>query len=421
MNPAADDAAPTLNLVTDTVAFEALRDDWQRLFESTREPHVFRSFGWCWNAWRLVAEPRGYALRLVTGRIDGVLVLVWPMMEKDHVLRMVSGEILEYRDLLVRSSPLSKRWIGQAWKFVLESVHPDVVMFQNLRLPNFVASWAASQRGARAIGGGWCPIIRLDRFDGWDAYARTLPRSLASDQRRQWKRVRHALPGLAFRVVDSPADVEPAIDWITRHKIAWAKQRQRIVWHESDAVSTLLKQVALDNLAAMRLVLATLADGDTTISAGFGYVYGNEFHFHAFAYDEAYATYSPSRLFLECIVRECFARGVRTFDFMPGDETYKRIWSTDYVRTASYIAPGTLRGAAYLAVSAFLTRLRRTDRRPDRGLGRWTKLIPPAIRSNLRELVERAPLLKELAVVRHALELKHAPDDPLRAAAAESD
>lgn len=421
MNPAAADALPTLDLVTDTVAFEALRDDWQRLFESTREPHVFRSFGWCWNAWRLVAEPRGYALRLVTGRIDGALVLAWPMMEKDHVLRMVSAGILEYRDLLVRDSPMSERWIDQTWQFVMESVRPDVVMFQNLRLPNFVAAWIASQRGARAIGGGWCPIIRLDRFDSWDAYARTLPRSLASDQRRQWKRVRHALPGLAFRVVDSPADVEPVVDWITRHKITWAKQRQRIVWHESDAVSTLLKQVALDNLAAKRLVLAMLADGDTTISAGFGYVYGDEFHFHAFAYDEAYATYSPSRLFLECIVRRCIERGVRAFDFMPGDESYKRVWATDYVRTASYIAPGTLRGAVYLAVSAFATRLRRSDRGPDRGLGRLTKLIPPQIRGSLHRLFGRAPLLNELALVRHALELKRAPDDPLRAAAAESD
>ena len=410
-----------LGLVTDSRAFEALQREWQLLADSAREPHMFRSFSWCWNAWRVVAEPRGYALRLVTGRVSDLLVLVWPMMEKDHVLRMVSAEILEYRDLLVRDSPLSERWIDEAWQFVQDRVRPDLMMFQNLRLPNFVAARIASKRGAHAIGGGWCPVIRLDRFDGWVAYAKTLPKSLISDQRRQWKRIRDALPDLAFRVVDTAAEIAPTLEWITRHKIAWAKKCGRIVWHESDAIARLLAQVVHEHLAMGRLVLAKLAARDTVVSAGFGYVYAGEFHFHVFAYDEAYATYSPSRLFLESIVRWCIEHGVRTFDFMPGEEPYKRTWATDYVRTTSYIAPGTLKGAAFLAASEFVTRVSRKAPRVAGPADRFATLIPRGIRSTLRRLLARASFLNELTLVKHALELRRAPEDPARATTGLSD
>ena len=411
-----------LALVTDSRAFEALQHEWRLLAESAREPHMFRSFSWCWNAWRIVAEPRGYALRLLTGRVAGVLVLVWPMMEKDHVLRMVSAEILEYRDLLVRESPLSERWIDEAWQFVQGRVRADLMMFQNLRMPNFVAARIASRRGAHAIGGGWCPVIRLDRFEDWDAYARTLPKSLSNDQRRQWKRVRLVLPDLEFQVVDNAAEIAPTLEWITRHKIAWAKKCGRIVWHESDAVTRLLVQVAHDHLAMNRLVLAKLAADGTVVSAGFGYVYAGEFHFHVFAYDDAYATYSPSRLFLESIVRWCIGHGVHTFDFMPGDEPYKRIWATDYVRTASYIAPGTLKGAACLALSEFVTLVARKTPHVARPVDRLAALTPRGIRSAVRRMLARASFVKELALVKHALELRRAPEDapedPVRAATA---
>ena len=64
------------------------------------------------------------------------------------------------------------------------------------------------------------------------------------------------------------------------------------------------------------------------MSAGWGFVCGGEFLFYAFAYDKAFATYSPSRLFVENLLQHCFRNGIRTFDFMPGDVPYKRIWAT---------------------------------------------------------------------------------------------
>ena len=113
----------------------------------------------------------------------------------------------------------------------------------------------------------------------------------------------------------------------------------------------MLKSIANSARHDGRVVLATLSDGDTTMSAGWGYVCGSEFLFYAFAYDSAYATYSPSRLFLEGLLQYCFRSGIRTFDFLPGDEPYKRIWATDYAQQQSYVGALNWRGELLLRLS----------------------------------------------------------------------
>ena len=113
----------------------------------------------------------------------------------------------------------------------------------------------------------------------------------------------------------------------------------------------MLKSIANSARHDGRVVLATLSDGDTTMSAGWGYVCGSEFLFYAFAYDSAYATYSPSRLFLEGLLQYCFRNGIRTFDFLPGDEPYKRIWATDYAQQQSYVGALNWRGELLLRLS----------------------------------------------------------------------
>jgi CelD/BcsL family acetyltransferase involved in cellulose biosynthesis len=379
--------------------FQSLQEAWQALWRRLDHPHLFSSFEWCWNAWKLVAERRGYKLRLVCGWLDGRLVLIWPMMEDGGVLRMLSSETLEYRDIIVEPSEQAPRWVDEAWSHILATTRASTFIFQNLRLPNALGAKLARLSSARRIGGGWCPLVRLDRFADWDAYARTLPKSLVSDQRRQWKRLRQALPEVSFRLVDTAPMIEPVMEWISRHKVRWGEMHgNRTVWFNFDDIHALLQAVARRTLEDGRLVLATLSDGDTTISAGWGYVCGREFLFHAFAYDLAYATYSPSRLFLENLLQYCFRKGIRTLDFMPGEEPYKRIWATDYVGTDSFVGALNWRGAlllrfARLKISALPVVLRRMYRELP---GRW------------REAIQRR--MRAYSLVNHALTLKPTPD-----------
>jgi CelD/BcsL family acetyltransferase involved in cellulose biosynthesis len=338
-------------LVESSEALRALGEAWNRLWGRLERQPIFTSFDWCMNAWTRVAERRGYQPRLVCGWLGDRLVLIWPTMEDRGVLRMLSSDTLEYRDLLVEPSPHATRWIEEAWSALRKASPASAFMFQNLRESSRLRAFMSRLPEAIRVHGGHCPVVRLDRFAGWDDYARILPKSLISDQRRQWRRIRQIHPGLSFRLVDAAEEIAPVMDWIARHKLAWSESRGKKVWFAHADIRDLLEAVAASTLQDKRLLLATLSDGECTVSAGWGFVCGDDFLFHAFAYDAAYATYSPSRLFLEQLLRCCFDKGLRTLDFMPGEEAYKRVWATDVVDMKSYVGPMNHRGRLLLAVS----------------------------------------------------------------------
>jgi len=397
MNP----SAPAFSTVTESKGFQSLRQPWNALWESLEHPSLFSSFDWCWNAWTHVGERRGYRLRIVCGWLDGRLVLIWPMIEDSGVLRMLTSDTLEYRDLLVAGSEHASRWVEEAWSHLRATTRAGTFVFQNLRRPNALGATLAQMRNAKPIGGGWSPVVRLDRFADWDAYASTLTRSLVSDQRRQWKRVRLAMPGMSFRLIGSADAIGPVMDWIALHKAAWGEERGKRGWFNADDTLVLLKSVAKSALDEGRLVLATLSDGNATISAGWGFVCGGEFLFYAFAYDKAYATYSPSRLFVESLLQHCFRNGIRTFDFMPGDVRYKRVWATDYVRVESYLGALNRRGALLLCLC---------NRRPVSGMPDALRDAYRILPANWRGAVHRR--LRGYRMINHALHLALATTAP---------
>ena len=323
--------------VDKTEALHGLREEWVRLCARTREPHFFHGPDWAWHAWRDVAQGLGRKLCVITGRLDGRLVLVWPMMIDRRTLRMLSSDTLEYRDIVVEDDPRSMDWMRQAWQAVRRLRGVDVFLLQNLRAPSNLDRLMRTLPGALPVGGGWCPVIRLGAHADWDAYSRHLPRSMLNDQRRQWRRAREVLPDLGFEVLSGRERIAPMLDWILAHKVRWLEERGKNAAHFAGVpMRTLFEQVLGAAAGRGELVLARLGGANATVSAGFGYRFGRRFLFHVFVYDAAHARLSPSRLFLEGLVRWCLDNGVDEFDFMPGDEAYKAVWADDVVRTDSW-------------------------------------------------------------------------------------
>jgi len=374
--------APRLSFsqANDDAGFFALNAAWHELW-SRVDGHQFQSFGWNWLAWTQVARQGGYQLHIVTGQLNDRLVLVWPLMTRKGTLRMLSSGTMEYRDVLMDSCAWASVWIDQAAAWVRKNLEADTFIFQNLREPSHIAEWARHQKGAVSVGGGWCPTIRLEDFRDWQAYADTLPHSMWKDQRRQWRRLRAARPNLHFQIVTAADEVVAIVEWLVKHKLAWGVSRGNVsVWQARPGVLALLHAVARQALDDGRLIMVKLHDDDEILSAGWGYRFGDEFMFHNFAYDARHQTWSPSRLLLERLLQHCFAVGVRTFDFMPGEEAYKRLWATHFVRTDSFVGGLSSRGRIKLRLLAFLQRLSGLDKAL---VPIWTRM-PPRLRERIR-------------------------------------
>ena len=363
--------------------FRALAPTWQQLCGRARPNSLSRGFAWQWAAWTHVAAPRGCLLRLLVGRVGERVVLILPLVREGTYLRFLSSEKFEYRDMLVEDAVQADTWVAAALATLRALRGPACLDLRDIPASSSIGrAFAAMQAGGlRRIDES--PIIRLDRFDSWDEYARHLPPRMLADQRRQWRRLARLPGGFAFRIA-AAEEVAPMVDWIFTHKLRWAAARAvQVGVFDSDGYRDFVKSVLCDAMADGRAMLCCI-DGEPGIaSAGFGFLHDSRFVFYAFAYDTEYATLSPSRLLLEQIVRWCLARRLSTFDFLPGDEVYKRVWANDTLPVIDVLMALNLRGRIRLFWSrnAFDWMVR----------SRWLRdhydRLPPAHRARLRRLL----------------------------------
>ncbi len=334
----------TFEVVGDSDRFAGLDADWRALAGRATNGHFFYDFDWLWRTWERVAAPRGRALRLLVGRCNGRVELIWPLMIDGRHLRMLSSDQFEYRDVLLGdgggNGVAARTWLRAAWREVLRLPGADVAVFEDIRPGSHLADLFA-EHGAS----GWridIPIrtIRLERYAGWDAFAATRSAKLMRDQRRQWRRLRGTGADPRFEIVTDPAAVAPTLDWLLARKSDWlARQGLDAPLFASPEYRALLQAATADALALGHLVLARLVVGERPISGVLGYRYRDEFTFQIFAYDPAWQSYSPSRLAMECLIRWCFDAGVRIFDFMPGDQPFKDVWGDEIATVSNFLIP----------------------------------------------------------------------------------
>ncbi len=363
--------------------FQALAPQWQQLCDRARTHSLSRGFVWQWAAWTHVAAPRGCLLRLLVGRVDNRVVLILPLVREGIYLRFLSSEKFEYRDVLVEDAAQADTWVAAVLAEIRALRGPACLDLRDILASSTLGRAFATLEtgGLRRIDGS--PIIRLDRFAASDDYSRHLPAHMVADQRRQWRRLARLPGGFAFRIA-AVQEIEPMVDWIFTHKLRWATERQiQVGVFDSDGYRRFIKSVLGDAMTEGRAMLCCI-DGEPGIaSAGFGFIHDDRFVFYAFAYDNEYASLSPSRLLLESLIGWCLDQKLSTFDFLPGNEAYKRIWADDTLPVIDVLLALNLRGRFRLSWSrrafGWVVRSRWLRSRYD--------LLPPRQRARLRKLL----------------------------------
>jgi CelD/BcsL family acetyltransferase involved in cellulose biosynthesis len=335
--------------VTDNVGFRELEPAWRALGVRSRSNQIFQDFDWCWRSWECVAAPLDRRLRILVGRVDGRVVLIWPCMIAGPYLRLLSCELFQFSDVLVEAGPDSGAWLRAALRalrglggqaLLLKELRADSVLSDHLRRYPARGLKRTSQR---------VRLLHLDRYASWDAYLGRLPRQLRADQRRQWRRIEASAPGIRFELVNDRMAQRNTIRWIFDRKVAWLKERNASAEFLDSREYRRFCESVCDDLHARGITfVGRLVAGTAIIAAVIGFFREEYFTFFMFAYDPAWHRYSPGRLVMERCIRHCFDQGVTTFDFMLGDEDYKEKWSDEDHVVEDYAIPSTLLGHAVL-------------------------------------------------------------------------
>jgi CelD/BcsL family acetyltransferase involved in cellulose biosynthesis len=374
----------TFEWICNAADFRALEPCWQRLCARTAGITLFQTFAWQWRAWQHVASAQGRQLRILVGRVDERVVLIWPLVLDSGTVRFLACDQTEYRDVLVEVCAATDAWLDAALDQVIALPGGRRVVLFDVRGDAQLARLMCRRTpaGFRVNRQTW--LIRLDRWRSWDAYATHLPNRLRSDQRRQWRRVA-ALPGeVRFAIVTDRAEILDGVDWFFRHKSQWLKDRDVAAPSFTCAA---YQEFLKATVAAMhdrgQLVLGKLASATDILSLGFGYTFQGAFIFQGYAYNAAFHSVSPSRLLLEQLIRWCLEHGIDEFDFLPWDMPYKAQWSDASLAVHDYVLPLSLLARLKCELQALgLGRVA-----GDQWLMRQYRRLPARMRDVLRETV----------------------------------
>ncbi len=365
----------TVEEVAGADAFDRLRADWQALFSAAAGASPFLSWEWIasWHRWL----GGGRTARLFCARRGADLVGLLPLTEarcwgtRPGQVRTLSflGERLvggDYLDVLAAPG-----WEAAATSAIFDYLARDA-SFDVLDLDGLAGDSRSLSLLAWRFGvdpryqidlrpGQICPYLTLD--GDWDA---TLRRTRRPHQFSRVLRELRSLPGFETRTATTPQEIGPALErLLALHAKRWSRQGG------SDAMARPAVK-AFHRDAALRLARAGIArieelwvDGACRASY-YGMQSGSRYHLYQSGFDIEWAKRSVAFIRLGLSIQEAANRGVMTYDFLRGNETYKFDWAnatrvTVRVQVARrslapaiFLTRRELRAAAKLALKAGL-------------------------------------------------------------------
>jgi CelD/BcsL family acetyltransferase involved in cellulose biosynthesis len=131
--------------------------------------------------------------------------------------------------------------------------------------------------------------------------------------------------------------------------VRWAKSYTSLDWKTKNGFKK-YQEAMLDLASTGNGELAVLVNNRNVLSFGYSLFYGSNYYFfqHAVDPDPRYRQYSLGKIFIKKLIESTIQRGFEWFDFMTGDQDYKREWATGskkvFIRVAEEKSiPGYLR------------------------------------------------------------------------------
>ena len=372
------DRRPVIDFVTDDAALAALRPEWDELLADADGASIFLTHSWI-DAWRNTV---GSNVELLVGvarqASDGRLIGVAPFCVGSRkigpapvrVLRMAGSGIAasDHLDLIVRHG--HPHAAAALWSGAITRRDWDLVDLDGLRPNSHLARVVLRRAGDRSrfVTTNPCPVLELP--ETWEEYEASLRGSLRSNLGRYSRKLDRDTAGpVVERLVLDPAEAAETVERL-------AGVHQQIRTGRGDAGSfadprmiAFHREAALRFLQAGRLRLHRL-DVDGQMAAAIScFRHGDTVSFYTTGYDPALARYGPGRRIMAAAIRSAIDEGARRFDFLRGDEAYKRDWGATEAYDDRIRMPMGPRGNLLHEAAAMARRVRNGLRRMRPGGG----------------------------------------------------
>jgi CelD/BcsL family acetyltransferase involved in cellulose biosynthesis len=332
--------SPRVLEVTDRATFMALAPEWNALVEATaNEPFYRHEFLRIWiDDFAPEARLRVLTLRDEQGRLSAALPL---MAERGSLYGVPTRQLSATANPHSCRFDLVAREPAEAAAAFLAHLRADKSwdVLRLIDVPEGGAGWSlheAAQAGGLPVG-TWeslqSPYIPLP--SSWEAYQASLPSKFKANCRRRRRKLEEKGRVTVERVEGGLGLEAKLEEGFALEASGWKGQRGTAMAQDTRTrgfYSELARAAAYDG----RLALYFLRLDGRAVAFQFSLEYGGRYFLLKPGYDETLGECSPGQLLMEDVLRDCIGRGLREFDFLGPDMTWKRDW-TDKVRRHTWL------------------------------------------------------------------------------------
>lgn len=313
--------------------FEKLRNQWVELYVESGSDNIFITFEWQFLYWKFLGrnDPLFILAVFDAEKLKAVLPLMINKRFGFRELRFISYPISDYDDiLLTKDEAEQNEAIAVAAGFLSCLPKWSILKLQGIAegspvhnlLRRLDADFPLCSYLQQHCDGA--PQVNL--ACGWDAYCAGLRGSFVSDirafQKRAGKETEY-IPGDHLVEKDLPVALENFMDMYTKR----IKEIGGKSLFEDERMREFFCAVSLEFFRKNRLELSQYKIDGLLAAMEVGFINNGRFFRYLAAFDSQFRKCSVARLLLFQIIKRCFEKGIKTFDFMLGEEDYKRFWN----------------------------------------------------------------------------------------------
>jgi len=352
----------TFEIVTGRAGFDALETEWNDLFwRAGHSAQVFQTFNWNWHwcnhYFAASAGELAPSLAIVTGRRNGRLVMIWPLVSErvaglSH-LAWMGDPVSQYGDVLIE--PEAIPFLGDAWAFITRELKPDLVRLRKVRDD---AAIAALLNDLNAIPSARtdAPYLDLASAPDFATFERRYSPRSRRNRRRLFRRLLELGPATFERCREGPRARELAVEAIDL-KREWLKERGLVSPALADPrFASFFADVAQETVRPTGCEVSALTSGGESAAIEITLRCLDRIIMHVIVFNLKYEKVGAGVLLLESTFAQACGTNARTFDLLSPGDGYKLAWADASMGGTDWVIPLSARGWVFARLYLGLAR-----------------------------------------------------------------
>ncbi len=327
-----------LTIIDNIDNFYILQKEWNELLANSNNDTIFLRWEWLYNWW-LVYGRGACRLFVIIVRDNKQLIGIAPFYIKMHMkffreINFLGSNIVcsDYLDFILLKGKEEAALSSICFFLKQHEEYWDILHLSDMPSVsssiNFVGSFFKKYKKRIKEQYTSCPYINLNLpwNDIYNSYASILKNII----RRKSKKIEKSDSGLVEIKPDD--DIEKFFsEFLRLNKLSLQKRGIRSPFYEKDFLE-FHRKIIRALFGKEKIKFYFLKKDGKYIAGIYILIHGTKYYYYQSGFDPTFENDSPGTLLFHYCIKAAYENGVKEFDFLRGNEPYKRNW-TEHART----------------------------------------------------------------------------------------